>query len=124
MKNKISYWFLLGLVVWVLIIFLRRKGIFIPVISNHFTDFITVPMYTCLIEYLMNDILKYQWKPDLKFILSSFIYLSLLFEVVCPILSEKFTGDIWDVIAYLTGGLGYYFLKPKLSAFQGFHFKL
>jgi len=115
MRNKISYWFLLGLMTWLVIIFLRKEGIFIPVISNHLTDFITVPMYAYLIEYLMNDVLKYQWKPDIKFILSSVIYLSLLFEVICPMLSGKFTGDILDVAAYLLGGLVYYFFKYIFS---------
>lgn len=114
MKSKISYWFLLGLMIWLIVVFLRKKGIFIPVISNHLTDFITVPMYAYLIEYLMNNVLKYQWKPDIKFILSSILYLSLLFEVICPMLSGKFTGDILDVAAYLLGGLLYYFHKRLL----------
>ncbi|KFF16035.1 hypothetical protein [Chryseobacterium sp. JM1] len=114
MKNKISYWFLLGIAAWLLIIFLRKKGIIIPVISNHLTDCITVPMYTYLIEYLMNNILGYHWKPDFKFILSSTLYLSILFEVICPMLSEKFTVDILDVVAYLAGGIVYYFIRAGL----------
>lgn len=117
MKNKISYWFLLGLAVWALIIFLRKSGIFIPVISNYFTDLITVPMYTYLIEYLMNEVLGYHWKPDFKFILTSVLYLSMLFEVVCPMLSERFTGDILDMVAYLVGGIVYYFFRNRLLSF-------
>lgn len=113
MKNKIPYWFMVGLIIWLIVILLRKKGIFIPVISNHLTDFITVPMYAYLIEYLMNDVLEYQWKPDIKFFLSSVIYLSLLFEVICPMVSEKFTGDILDVAAYLLGGCVCY-IKPIL----------
>ncbi|MGC5742913.1 hypothetical protein [Chryseobacterium sp. NFX27] len=113
MKNMSSCGFLLGLAAWIIIVFLRKKGIFIPVISNHFTDFITVPMYARLIEYVMINVLEYQWKPDFKFILSSIVYLSLLFEVVGPMLSERFTGDILDVIAYLAGGMMYYYIKLK-----------
>lgn len=113
MKNKISYWFLSGLMFWLLIVFLRKKGIIIPVISNHFTDFITVPMYTYLIEYLMNTVMGYRWKPDVKFIFTSVLYLSLLFEVICPMLSERFTGDILDVMAYLAGGIVCYLLKIR-----------
>lgn len=116
MKKKISYGFLLGLAVWALIIFLRKKGIIIPVISNHLTDFITVPMYAYLIEYVMNRRLGYQWKPDFKFILSSVLYLSMLFEVVCPMLSDRFTGDILDVAAYFMGGVMYY-LEVRLRNF-------
>ena len=71
MKKRISFWFLLGLAVWGLIILLRRNGIVIPVINDYFTDCITVPMYCCLIEYIMNEVFGYQWKPDLKFVLTS-----------------------------------------------------
>ncbi|PQA95776.1 hypothetical protein B0A69_05245 [Chryseobacterium shigense] len=117
MKNKISYWFLLGLVVWALIIFLRKSEIFIPVISNHLTDLITVPMYAYLIEYLMKEVAGYHWKPDFKFILTSVFYLSMLFEVMCPMVSERFTGDILDIVAYLVGGVVYYFLRIKLVNF-------
>ncbi|MCT2407765.1 hypothetical protein NZD88_09470 [Chryseobacterium antibioticum] len=123
MKNTISYWFMLGLAGWASIIFLRKIGILIPVINNHFTDLITVPMYAYLIKYLMNVILGYHWQPDFKFILTSTIYLSLLFEVVCPVLSERFTGDILDVVAYLTGGMIYYLMKLKSFRFARFYFK-
>lgn len=118
MRKKISYGFLLGLALWALIIFLRKMGIIIPVISNHLTDFITVPMYAHLIEYIMNRRLGYQWKPDFKFIVSSVIYLSLLFEVVCPMLSDRFTQDILDVAAYFIGGVVYYWERRLRNHFQ------
>jgi hypothetical protein len=113
MERKISYWFLLGLAAWGTIILLRRNGIYIPVINNHFTDLITVPMYCYLIEYIMNSILGYHWKPDLKFVLTSVLYLAFLFEVLCPKLSGIFTGDFLDVLAYAVGGLIYYFFSVK-----------
>lgn len=113
MKREVSYWFLLGLAAWGTIILLRRNGIYIPVINNHFTDLITVPMYCYLIEYIMNSILGYHWKPDLKFVLTSVLHLVFLFEVLCPKLSGIFTGDFLDVLAYAVGGLIYYFFSVK-----------
>lgn len=113
MENKISYWFLLGLVAWSGIILLRKNGIFIPVINNHFTDFITIPMYCYLIEYIMNSLLGFRWKPDFKFVLTSVLYLSFLFEFLCPQLSPLFTGDIFDVLSYCIGGMIYYFFKIR-----------
>lgn len=109
MKKQISVWFLLGLAAWAVIILLRSNGIFIPVVNDHFTDLITIPMYCYLIEYIMNSLLGFQWKPDLKFVLTSVIYLSFLFEILCPKLSPLFTGDIFDVLAYFAGGIIYYF---------------
>ncbi|MBP2617961.1 hypothetical protein [Chryseobacterium jejuense] len=108
MKNKISYWFLLGLAAWLVIILLRKNGIFIPVINNYFTDFITIPMYCYLIGYIMNSLLGFRWKPDFKFVLTSVLYLSFLFEVLCLQLSPLFTGDIFDVLSYCIGGMIYY----------------
>ncbi|PWN70307.1 hypothetical protein C1631_010020 [Chryseobacterium phosphatilyticum] len=114
MKGQISYGFVLGLAAWMVIILLRKNGIFIPVINNHFTDFITVPMYCYLIDRIMN-FLGYPWKPDLKFVLTSVVYLSFLFEVLCPQISYVFTGDFFDVLAYCTGGMIYY-----IFTIQGF----
>lgn len=113
MEKRISYWFLLGLAAWGLIVLLRQTGIYIPVINNYFTDCITVPMYCYLIEYLMNNVLGYHWKPDLKFVLTSVLYLSFLFEILCPRLSGNFTGDLFDALAYSAGGMVYYFMKVK-----------
>ncbi|AZA90725.1 Uncharacterised protein [Chryseobacterium nakagawai] len=113
MKKQISYWFLLGLAVWAVMILLRKNGIFIPVINNHFTDFITIPMYCYLIEYIMNSLLGFHWKPDFKFVLTSILYLSFLFEILCPKLSPLFTGDIFDVLFYFLGGMLYYFFKIR-----------
>ncbi|MDR6547959.1 hypothetical protein J2810_004045 [Chryseobacterium rhizosphaerae] len=113
MRKRISYWFFVGLIAWIFIIVLRKKGLYIPVINDHFTDCITVPMYCYLIEYIMNDLLGYHWKPDLKFVLTSILYLSFLFEVLCPGVSHRFTGDILDVLAYFAGGMVYYFFRFK-----------
>lgn len=57
MGKKISYGFLLGLTLWAGIILMRGNGICIPFINDHFTDFITVPMYCYLIQYIMNVVL-------------------------------------------------------------------
>lgn len=113
MKKQISYWFLLGLAVWAAIILLRKNGIFIPLINDHFTDCITIPMYCYLIEYIMNSFLGFSWKPDFKFVLTSVIYLSFLFEVLCPKLSHLFTEDIFDVLAYFLGGMLYYLFRIR-----------
>jgi len=113
MKKRISYWFLLGLAAWGTIVLLRQNGIYIPVINDYFADGITVPMYCYLIGYIMNSILGCSWKPDLKFIFTSVLYLSFLFEVLCPKLSAQFTGDTFDVLAYFAGGMVYYFVAVK-----------
>lgn len=114
-EYKFSNWFLLGLLFWLTIIILRRNGIIIPWINDYFTDLMTMSMYCYLIQYIMNKIMGFQWKPNLKFIITSTLYLSVLFEVVCPLISNRFTGDIFDVLAYFVGGVGYSFFKNSIT---------
>jgi prepilin signal peptidase PulO-like enzyme (type II secretory pathway) len=106
--KRIPYPLLMGLMAWIIIYGLRKNGIIIPVINNYFTDFITIPMYCFSVCYIMNEILGFQWKPDLSFYISSFIYISILFEIICPLFSDRFTRDIGDVLAYFSGGLIHY----------------
>ncbi|UKB80592.1 hypothetical protein [Chryseobacterium sp. MEBOG07] len=113
MKKRISFWFLLGLAVWAAVIVLRQNRIYIPFLNDYFTDCITVPMYCYQIQYIMNVVLGYHWKPDFKFVLTSVLYLSFLFEVLCPKLSSHFTGDFYDVLAYSVGGVLYYFFAVR-----------
>ncbi|WP_345992214.1 hypothetical protein AAEU33_09235 [Chryseobacterium sp. Chry.R1] len=112
-KYRISVLFLCGLFIWSAIIIFRKNGIIIPWFNDYFTDLITVPMYGYLIQYGMNKILGFRWQPDLKFIISSVIYLSLLFEWFCPLVSDHFVGDFFDVLAYSIGGIGYYLFQHK-----------
>ncbi len=106
--RKISTWYYIGLLVWMGIIVLRRFHIVIPVINNHLSDLYTVPMYCYTIQFLMNEVFGYKWKSDLKFILWSTFYISIIFEVIGPIISVKFTGDLLDSVCYLVGGLIYF----------------
>lgn len=109
-KAHISKWYFAGLFVWGLIVFLRKSAYVIPHnISNHLTDLYSVPMYCYTIQIIMNMTFKPFWKPDFKFIMYSAINLSIVFEVVCPLISTKFTGDYLDIICYFSGGLLYYF---------------
>ncbi len=101
--SKISGWYFLGLLIWVSIVLLRKLNIFIPFINNHLTDLYTIPMYCYTLQILMNRLFGYQWKPDLKFMLQSAAYISIIFEVLGPYFSSKFTGDIVDILCYFAG---------------------
>lgn len=118
---KFPYFLLGGLAIWLGIYILRKNNIIIPIINDYLTDLITIPLYSYVIKYIMNDILNHDWKSDLQFYISSFIYISLLFELICPMISPRFTGDIFDVLVYFLGGSSYYLFekcKMKSSVFK------
>lgn len=109
--KTIPYPLFLGLTIWMGVFILRRNNIIIPVINNYLTDFITIPLYSYVIKYIMNNLLNHDWKPNIQFYISSFIYISLLFELICPMISQRFTSDIFDVFAYFLGGFLYYLIE-------------
>lgn len=113
MFKKISFFFWLGIMTWILITVLRKLKIIIPFLNDYLTDLITIPMYTYLIYFVVNNILKRSWRPDLAFVLSSVLLISIIFEVICPALSATYTSDIKDVFCYLLGGIVYYFIIKK-----------
>ncbi|WP_175621130.1 hypothetical protein [Chryseobacterium schmidteae] len=117
---KVPYFLLGGLAIWLGIYTLRKNNIIIPIINDHLTDLITIPLYSYVIKYIMNDILNHHWKPDFQFYISSFIYISLLFELICPIISPRFTSDIFDVLAYFLGGFFYYLFEKYRIRFSVF----
>jgi len=113
MKVKISYFFILGLMAWLSVFILRKIGIIIPYVNDYFTDIITLPMYCYLIEWLITQVFMLSWKPSLQFLFTSFLYISLLFEVCCPMISDLFVGDFYDIFAYFLGGIVYYVFKIR-----------
>ncbi len=106
MTSTIAY-FLFGLIVWALIAILRSLGIIIPFINGYLTDLYTIPMYGFVVGRLMKMAYK-DWRPDLKFVISSTVYITILFEIICPLFSNRFTGDIFDALSYSLGGVIYY----------------
>lgn len=118
--KKMPYFLFGGLAIWLGVFILRKNNIIIPIINDYLTDFITIPLYSYVIKYMMNDILNHHWKPDFQFYLSSFIYISLLFELICPMISTQFTSDISDVLAYFLGGFSYYFFEKYRMRFSSF----
>ncbi len=115
--RKISIWYCLGLLVWASIVILRKFGVYIPVINDHLTDLYAVPLYCYTIEFLMTKVFNYKFKLDLIFILTSTLYLTLIFEIFGPLFSDKFVGDFIDVICYLVGGLAFFYYR-KYHAFS------
>ncbi|WP_028121403.1 hypothetical protein [Epilithonimonas tenax] len=107
-KIKISYWFFVGLMIWAAVAYLRKLGIVLPFINDHLTDLYSVPMYSYTIRKIMNYTYSPNWRPDLKFLAGAALNLAVVFEVVFPLLSARYTADMIDVVCYFAGAMIYY----------------
>lgn len=107
--KKISFWYYLGLLIWLGIYLLRKLHIIIPIVNEHLTDLFSVPMFCYTIEIIWLIIFKIKRITTFKDIIFSTLYLTLLFEIICPKISSIYTSDYKDAICYLIGGFLYYF---------------
>ena len=111
---NISYWFIGGLIIWGIIAFLRRNGIIIPLINDHLTDLYSVPMFSYTIMKIMKLTYYPDWRPDLKFLLGAALNLTIVFEIIFPLLSARYTTDFIDVICYFSGALIYHLVLQRI----------
>ena len=79
---------------------------------SHLNDLLTIPLVATLCLHGVWII-----KSDRSIRLNSFSILSLVamysfyFEYYLPGQSHHYTGDIWDVVCYLCGGIIFYLLQ-------------
>ena len=122
---KISKYYYLGILTWLLVFLLRKAGVIIPLINGHLTDLYSVPMFCYTIKMIINTTYDKYWNPNLRFILSSSIHLTITFEIICPLLSKTYTSDIIDVLCYFVGGgIFYYCNLPQTTSFKNIVYNL
>ncbi len=85
-------------------------GIHIPFVHSYLDDLLVMPIILPLI--LVERRRFYGWGEDFVFsapvTAALVLAFSLIFELVFPYFSEKFTFDWWDFVAYGMGGILFY----------------
>src|SRR5690606_7868452 len=84
-----------------------------PLFINVLNDLLAVPVFLVVMEFLMKAIYGKRFKMTWTHILSTVITISLVFEVIFPLMSENPTADVVDVFLYMTGGMCYGLLLIK-----------
>lgn len=119
MKTLFNPWFILGCITWIVIYTTRKFGHPVPFINGFIDDAFAIPVianltlcYMRVIVIRSNYYVLSPWK--VTFIVA---YVSLVFEVLLPLLSKRYTGDWIDALLYVFGGIFFYFVmnKPLVS---------
>ncbi|MBV7532881.1 hypothetical protein [Chitinophaga sp. sic0106] len=102
--------------VWLAVHYCRQAGIILPFINGQLTDFIAVPAIAHLTLTVTRIYIIRQpaYQYPLVYLLFIAIYTTVLFEVIMPRFSGRYTPDLLDAAAYLGGGLFYYFVHQRL----------
>ncbi|MDQ3192323.1 MAG: magnesium citrate secondary transporter [Bacteroidota bacterium] len=87
----------------------KQFGIFIPFIHAYLDDFLCMPVVLTLTLYILQMILKEERFRLSKYqVIFAIIYFSVMFELVLPAFSSKYTSDVMDIAAYLIGAFVFY----------------
>ena len=87
----------------------------IPWLNGQLTDFIAVPVIAHLALTFTRTVIlgDSQYTYPLSYLLFIALYTTVLFELVMPAFSHKYTADMLDAAAYLGGALFYYFVHQR-----------
>ncbi len=85
-----------------------------PWVFHYLNDFLTIPIVATICLHGVWLLKKNNAiRLNLYSILSLVALFSLYFEYYLPKQSDRYTGDIWDVICYFLGGIVFYILQKK-----------
>ncbi|WP_228527768.1 magnesium citrate secondary transporter [Pararhodonellum marinum] len=92
----------------------KIQGLFIPYVHAYLDDLLAMPVILGITLQVFRWI--HPQKSLFVFtktqVIVGVIYISLIFEVFLPYLSDRYTRDLWDVLCYFIGaGLFYRFIN-------------
>jgi hypothetical protein len=86
----------------------------------YWQDIIAVPL-TLLIVHLVRRMRGITEPVPMSHLVGTVIAFAVIFEIVLPLFSSRFTPDVWDLWCYILGGIIFYLsirakrlLQPKL----------
>lgn len=105
--------------VWVafLVIYLIHRYLLRPTqsafIDSYLDDFLSVPIIAGITQTSMQLWLGPRYKLSWKQVLFIAGYLSVVFELLLPNFSRRYTSDLWDVLAYFFGAFCFILIHRK-----------
>ncbi len=105
--------YLMNLALFAALSYLVNRWFIIPRESSpeffheYFSDALALPVYIplSLFAAVKLDLISQEFRIRSFHMLGIVIIFSLLFEGLVPVLNKASTRDLWDVAAYLTGGI-------------------
>ena len=107
---------------WIFIKLTRIYSIEIDYLNHYLTDIFAVPAMTHLGSYMISK-MKYDnqiYIYPTSYLIITALVLSILFEIIMPKISPKYTGDYIDVACYFFFVFFYHFFHKK-SILKDFH---
>lgn len=108
MTNPLRHpFFLCASGLYVILFVLKKSSVHLPFVSDYLADFLALPVVLSIalwgIRISKTD--RRQWTYHWLHIAFLVLLFAFLFEFLYPRMTDRFTSDPWDVLAYALGGL-------------------
>jgi len=115
MKTLLNKWFLFGCFFWLITLIARKTGQPIAYLNGYIGDAFAVPVIANISLWFQRVfIIRNNYYVLAKWhVVFIFFYLTILFEVILPCFSKRYTADFFDVLLYFIGSLLFYFVMNK-----------
>lgn len=115
MKLNSSFYFLIGLTIWLVFHWLVMQGYTHPILNNYLDDLLFIPLVMgfalhCQRYLILGNPLFCYKKPWVWLFLG---YSILVFEIVFPLTNMAYTRDPLDILAYAIGAILFQHLINK-----------
>lgn len=104
--------FIICLVLFLLHQFLQKVlAVHIPIIDPYLDSFLTMPILLTLLVVERRFLFRRgsTYCLSIGSIVAATIFVALVVELVFPALSDRFTADWWDVLAYALGSILFHY---------------
>lgn len=103
--------FMISVACYIALLVCKKAEIYLGLISDYGADFLAMPVVLGIALTVIR-LMRKEWR-EYRFlighVLAGVILYFILFEFVYPRLTPRFTADLLDGIAYLLGGVLFYF---------------
>jgi hypothetical protein len=82
-----------------------------PLLVNILNDILALPFILICLEFIMKLIYGTKFEMTLDFVMTTFLVISILFEMIFPLFSKSITADPADIFWYFLGSVLFLTLK-------------
>jgi hypothetical protein len=115
MKTLLNPWFIAGCIIWLVTTIFRKLHHPLPYVNGYINDAVAVPVIgnltLCFQRVVVIKNNFYTFLP--RYVIFIVAYVSFVFEWLLPKFSTTYTGDWWDVLLYVIGGVFFYMMMNK-----------
>jgi|SRR5690554_979618 len=96
--------YLVVVIICITIYTMQKTMVQIPsLVNNYLNDLLSMILVLKICEICIRKTFKVNIVDQLKYLIFIWLYFSFLFEYVLPQIHERYTADIYDILAYFLG---------------------